>query len=231
MKTFATFKFVFLLSLIYLFLVSESQISAQSSLALKLSPFNTVVLDETRTILPIGIEFKFNRFGIEYEHGFKTGITKPNTITENEKGFRSKLAAQYYFLDRNIKMFTGFSYYQFPQNYTVENDYFTNQNGEAYSFDFSEVEVKNNTFHIFYGAKFPLGPKFIFELIAGAGIKYLDVKNTNVIGQRDDFFIDDFILFNGGLRPYFREEGKYSRYTYIVNFKFAYYLFNNFDEK
>ena len=60
-------------------------------------------------MIPIGIEFRKNNFGFEYEHGFRTTpiVFDWNPTAFNQKYFRSRLGLRYYISNRKINQFMG----------------------------------------------------------------------------------------------------------------------------
>ena len=206
-----------------IFFSSSAGLNAQSTLYLKLAPQN--VLHPEHPLIPMSLEYHYQKFGIEYEHGFQADFLRNNWRTDrpNLSYFRSQLSLRYYFDLYKVNQFIGFNVSYLPYRYTSINDWYKTTSGHRLQYERSEVTRYKFRYLATYGFKIPLKKGYIFELVTGLGI-----RNRLVVHQPTGItpFVDPYIR-NEWIRPFDRDSGSSNVPSFYFSMRIGYELFKS----
>jgi hypothetical protein len=168
---------------IFLAILINFSCFSQKEMIIKLSPLR--IFHPETPMVPISAEFKMNRFGIEYEHGFKISsfLLNWNVNKTNINYFRSKLSIRYYLKFDGVNQFVGLSTSYLPLSYSKKNNWFINQNQDRYKYQNGNINVKIFKIRAIYGLILPIKSHFNFEMLAGIGFKNKDVSYNYIINK------------------------------------------------
>lgn len=190
------FKTHFYFSILF-FLFFSSGFS-QKEISIKVIPQNLKHPDIPT--LPFEIEYKFGKFGIEYNHGFKSHIAtgsydgSDTDFKKNSSYFRSRLGLKYYRKNNRVKQFYGFNISYTPINYNRDYGDFYYE-GKDYEYTASSISIKHFKAAILYGFKLPFSKLFDIEFVSGIGLKYRIVKH-HVFELRENNYEDDILFID-----------------------------------
>ncbi|MCB9426326.1 MAG: hypothetical protein H6584_04780 [Flavobacteriales bacterium] len=167
-----------------LFFLFFSSGFSQKEISIKVIPQNTQHPDIPT--IPFEIEYKYRKFGIEYNHGFQYNPSPDLDMDMNEiitkinfNYFRSRLGFKYYRRDLNIKQFIGLNISYTPISFTRHNDEFYYK-GDYYAYQSSDIAIKHYKIALLYGFKFPIYKITDIEVVSGLGIKYRHVYHNSL---------------------------------------------------
>lgn len=175
-------------SLLVLFFCIISCISAtsQTQVLLKVSPVN--IIHPVHPMIPIGVEFRSNNFGIEYEQGFQTPdiFFNWNYRRDNYTFTKAQLALKYYFLKNKEINYVALLSSYLPTSYTMSTNWLREGN-EYFLYDQSDIKRRYVRLGVLLGFSRLTKRNLYFEYNLGAGInrRYVDHE---IIGLRSTQF-------------------------------------------
>ncbi|MGB1206229.1 MAG: hypothetical protein ACPG5B_11315 [Chitinophagales bacterium] len=177
--------------LLFLLLLCFSTISAQMQISVKATPQN--IFHPQTAIMPLALEFRKNRFAIEYEHGFPINsfFLDWNRGKNSQRYFRSRLGLQYRMQDKSVnytigklQQFLGIYASYMPERYNRTNNwYIRDSDDRTYTYESANVSIKYWKYYICYGLKISFSEVFCLEYLFGLGgqHKKVDYDSSNDI--------------------------------------------------
>ena len=216
---------------ILLFCVSNTNILAQTQISVKATPQN--LFHPETAIVPLAVEFRKNRFAIEYEHGFPINsfFLNWNREKENQRYFRSRIGLQYRMKDKGVnysvgklQQFLGMYASYMPENYSRTDDWYVrDSNNRTYTYETADVSVRYWKYYLCYGLKIPFSEIFSLEYIFGLGGQY---KKVVYDSENDMLAISNIDLWDEWIRPVDRIEGVRHAFFPAFNMRLVFQLFS-----
>lgn len=173
-----------------LFFLFFSSGFSQKEVSVKVIPQN--IMHPFIPTVPLEIEYKFGRIGIEYNHGFKLNRIisgSGNDIgRQNAHYFRSRLGLKYYFTNTGrVKQSTSLNLSYTPISYQRYDNVYA-VNSVWYRYDFSSIVMRHYKAAIVYSVKILVFKEFDIELMGGLGAKFRHNRHYNTTGLRRDIY-------------------------------------------
>ena len=170
----------------FLLIINSTFLFPQKEISIKVTPFK--ILHPLTAMVPIAVEFRANKFGIEFEQGVKINsfMLDWRYNKTDFKYYSSQLGLRYYLSFNDVTQFVGFSAYYLPLNYTETNGTYVNLDKENIKFQSSNVFIEKICVRLNYGLVFPINSSFRFELLSGLGLKQKTTKHQSIINPDED---------------------------------------------
>jgi len=188
-----------IIGILFLSQLSFSQDSTKFEILLRINP-QAIINPYTPTIQS-GIEMRFNRkFALEFDYGHqfnKFELWKnDNKDNLNRNYYKLKFGAKYYPINQQFSEkfdmlpYIGIAYFYIPNYYTLRNDWFTDSNGNQYTFDAVDIFKETNIITLKLGAEYVISKRLNIDFSGEVGLRNARVSHLSYVNkaETDDFY-------------------------------------------